>query len=592
MDDYLNNENTSGILNINSVSEGSIETVGDRDWFRIDLTSGQQIQIDLFGRTSTRLDTSHDRINHICNGNCTLGGGSEPPEFIFNRLDNPLSDSLLRLYNSNNELVASDDDSGEGLFSSLTFTATDSGEYYASAASYGDYYTGNYSISASLLSETVIDDYLDNSSTSGNLIFDTTINGILDFEGDRDWFAINVSNGDNVKIDLDGISLSDTFLRLFDYQGNLIQFNDDGGNGLNSSLEFTATYDGKYYASAASYGDFYTGNYSILATKANESNVLGSDENDYLIGFEGDNTYQFGMGYDVIDYSNLSESITLSNGGTVDKGSLGTDTFLDFYDKIIATNSSNDLIDGFTNGGLISSLEVNLMENNLIINDLPGIGSKILEIENFENISGTSNSDTLIGNSSRNILNGNSGDDFLSGEAGRDNLDGGLGDDFLYGGLGRDNLDGGLGDDFLYGGGSRDLLFGGDGNDTFFFGSARDSKISRKGTEKLDWIKDFDISNDKIHFSEGVSQESFSYIGTINDLSNKNINKLLRKKSNYDYDAISFDLITTGQTFVAINGSKDGFQSNRDLLVDITGFNGDINNLNITTGIDPNYPLI
>ena len=75
------------------------------------------------------------------------------------------------------------------------------------------------------------------------------------------------------------------------------------------------------------------------------------------------------MGYDVIDYSNLSESITLASGGTVDKGSLGTDTFLDFYDKIIATNSSNDWIDGFTNGGLISNLEVNLMENNLIIND-------------------------------------------------------------------------------------------------------------------------------------------------------------------------------------------------------------------------------
>ena len=68
-----------------------------------------------------------------------------------------------------------------------------------------------------------------------------------------------------MKIDLDGISLSDTFLSLFDYQGNLIQFNDDGGNGLNSSLEFTATYDGKYYASAASYGDFYTGNYSITS---------------------------------------------------------------------------------------------------------------------------------------------------------------------------------------------------------------------------------------------------------------------------------------------------------------------------------------
>ena len=133
---------------------------------------------------------------------------------------------------------------------------------------------------------------------------------------------------------------------------------------------------------------------------------------------------------------------------------------------------------------------------------------------------------------------------------------------------------------------------GGDGNDTFFFGSARESQISRSGTQKLDWIKDFDISNDKIHFSEGVSQESFSYLGAINDLSNKNINKLLRKNSISDYDAISFDLRTTGQTFVAINGSRNGFQSNRDLLVDITGFNGDIDKVNITTGIDTNYQII
>ena len=92
--------------------------------------------------------------------------------------------------------------------------------------------------------------------------------------------------------------------------------------------------------------------------------------------------------------------------------------------------------------------------------------------------------------------------------------------------------------------------------------------------------------------SSSVQKESFLYIGSINNLSNKNINKLLRKNSNYNYDAVSFDLISTGQTFIAINGSKNGFQSNKDLLVDITGFNGDINNFNITTGIDPNNPLI
>ena len=47
----------------------------------------------------------------------------------------------------------------------------------------------------------------------------------------------------------------------------------------------------------------------------------------------------------------MDESITLVRGGSVDKGSLGTDTFKDFYETIIASKNDNDWIDGITGGG-------------------------------------------------------------------------------------------------------------------------------------------------------------------------------------------------------------------------------------------------
>ena len=49
-----------------------------------------------------------------------------------------------------------------------------------------------------------------------------------------------------------------------------------------------------------------------------------------MIGSGGNDTYIFGQGNDIIDYSKLEESITLIRGGKVDKGSLGSDTFSDF----------------------------------------------------------------------------------------------------------------------------------------------------------------------------------------------------------------------------------------------------------------------
>jgi Ca2+-binding RTX toxin-like protein len=65
----------------------------------------------------------------------------------------------------------------------------------------------------------------------------------------------------------------------------------------------------------------------------------------------------------------------------------------------------------------------------------------------IENLTGSDEADTLLGNAIRNILVGNDGSDSLSGLGGNDVLRGGDGDDRLEGGNGNDNLTGGSGAD-------------------------------------------------------------------------------------------------------------------------------------------------
>ena len=168
-----------------------------------------------------------------------------------------------------------------------------------------------------------------------------------------------------------------------------------------------------------------------------------------MIGSSGNDTYIFGQGNDIIDYSQLKESITLIRGGKVDKGSLGSDTFSDFYKTIIASNNDNDWIDGQTGGGEIASLDIDLFNESLKVNNLPGIGSYLSSVRNFENVRGSENADTIKGDNYSNKLIGNGGDDSLLGGSGDDFLIGGAGDDILNGGIGQDELNGGSGYDIF-----------------------------------------------------------------------------------------------------------------------------------------------
>ncbi len=106
-----------------------------------------------------------------------------------------------------------------------------------------------------------------------------------------------------------------------------------------------------------------------------------------------------------------------------------------------------------------------------------------------------------------NIKNGNQVNSIITGSAKTDNLQGTNSDDLIFGFAGNDVIVGGSGNDQLYGGFGTDNLTGGAGNDIFVIVQS----------EGRDTIKDFNISEDLIALSGGLSYSGLSITQNGND---------------------------------------------------------------------------
>ena len=163
-----------------------------------------------------------------------------------------------------------DDDSGVGLNSFLNFTASYTGTYYASVGSYDDNFSGDYILSLSL------DDFANDSATEGILNYGEILEGDLEVIGDIDWFSFETEIGDEFQIDLEGITLNDSYLNLYDLDGKLVAYNDDSSSGnLDSRINFSSEYSGNYFISVESFKNRYKGNYSL------SSQLISSSSSDF-----------------------------------------------------------------------------------------------------------------------------------------------------------------------------------------------------------------------------------------------------------------------------------------------------------------------
>ena len=246
VDDFVAGTWTSGAVAVGGSARGEIDFSGDRDWFAVELDAGGTYRIDL-------------------EGSSTLAGDLRDPYLrgIHDADGDPIT------YTTN-------DDGGSGSNSRVTFTAQDAGTYYVAAGAQGSR-KGTYKLSVTEVRSGVADDYAAGTGTTGEVTVDGSATGEIEFGGDRDWFAVTLDAGKTYRIDLEGSetsagTLHDPYLYGI-YGAHGLHFNgtseDDGGEGHNSRVYFTAPYTGTYYVGAGADGTL-VGTYKLSVTEGTD----------------------------------------------------------------------------------------------------------------------------------------------------------------------------------------------------------------------------------------------------------------------------------------------------------------------------------
>ena len=245
VDDCPGDTTTTCEVDVGGSATGNIETVTDRDWFKVDLEAGKFYQIDLEGDAG--------------------GGGTLEDPYLRNIRDS----SGAEISETENDDV----DPGSNADSRVIFNPTEAGAYYLVASGYGGASdTGTYTLSVTELETRTEEggtDFIKGTTTLGLVEVGDSATGEIDPASDIDWFRVVLEYDKTYVFDLEGSetssgTLANPFLALLDASGRISYFeDDDGGQGLNSRFELTAVYSGIHYLSAskgasASSGGTYT----------------------------------------------------------------------------------------------------------------------------------------------------------------------------------------------------------------------------------------------------------------------------------------------------------------------------------------------
>ena len=292
-DDYSADRFTTGTVAVGGSTTGTIETAYDEDWFAVELVAGRTYQFDLEGSPT--------------------GRGTLPDTYLRAIYDSE-GRYQSRTYNDNFDGSKN---------SRVTFTAEESGTYYVRASGDRDE-VGDYTLSvrdmtppeagnpppadppaadppadtAAAVAESETDqgqavpgsvsegatDLPNDASTPGRVAVGDTATGTIGTAREEDWFAVELVAGRTYVIDLRGSptddgTLSDPYLRgIHDAGGNRIAntTNDDGGQGYNSRVTFTATESGTHYIAAGAWSS-RQGTYELEVTDTSPP-MVGPDE--------------------------------------------------------------------------------------------------------------------------------------------------------------------------------------------------------------------------------------------------------------------------------------------------------------------------
>ena len=445
MTDIPGNTSTTASIAVGGSTTGDLEVLGDQDWFRITLTAGQQVTVEVDALTS-----------HDPNPN------------------NPF-DTYLNIYDSTgNTILFSNDDINLGIDtnSRLSFTASYSGTYYIDVGAYANSSYGTYQLS--------VQPYTPPPLATNDQIAAQLVSGY--WGGDSHHWA--VTQGGTLTVNISTLNAGEQNLARAALQewsdiigvhfqevttGGQIVFDDteqsSGGpiaatdaNWSNGIISHAHVHISTSWVNSPGYGGTNLGGYSFQTYiheighalglgHAGDYNNTASYPTDAL--FENDawstsimsyfdqheNTYFAGQGFtinydatpmvaDILAMQTLYGLSTTTRTGNTTYGYNSTmpGSVYDAtaYPKVAYTifdSGGNDTIDY---SGTIQNQLINL--NPETFSNVNGyVGNlSIARGVVIENAIGGNGSDTIIGNSANNVIEGNLGADTLTGGGGSD----------------------------------------------------------------------------------------------------------------------------------------------------------------------------
>ncbi|PZO51999.1 MAG: hypothetical protein DCF16_10465 [Alphaproteobacteria bacterium] len=251
-DDAGNDTGTRARITAGRTVNGQIEYEGDVDVYRLSARTGTRYSITLTGAGASAL-----------------------------------GDPLLRVLDRDGNELAVNDDDGESLNSALEFTPESNGDVFVEARAFADAYAGGYALAiASARAPT--DRLSADRNTRGRLNVGGEVSDVIDPVTDKDWYRIRLEAGQSYRFTLNSSGdnpLADPYLALMNAAGEEVAMDDDGGEGFNSYLEFTAPTTGNYFLAAQSFAGGSAGGYT-LAARAGD--VPSDASTDASLSAEGD----------------------------------------------------------------------------------------------------------------------------------------------------------------------------------------------------------------------------------------------------------------------------------------------------------------
>ncbi len=165
-------------------------------------------------------------------------------------------DTYFKLYDAKGTLITEDDDGGSEYNASISQTLSQ-GTYYVEVTELdGD--SGSYSLFMSLRDTPQSDSYEPDNvmEAASEITMETVQVHTFTDSDDEDWAWFTVTDAGDYRIAAIGeISSLDTYIGLYDEDGDLIDENDDGGDSYDALLRVSLQ-PGKYYILTTTLDDF------------------------------------------------------------------------------------------------------------------------------------------------------------------------------------------------------------------------------------------------------------------------------------------------------------------------------------------------